>query len=131
MRLAATRPLLALGALLLLSAFSLLGPVRAHADGKQDFTLINKTGLVISYVYVSPHDTDTWGEDIMGKDVIGDGESQDITFDPTEEAKLWDLKCVDDKGDSHIWGKLNLMKISKITLTIKDGTAYETDDAGE
>ena len=72
---------------------------------------------------VSPHDDNQWGEDVMGKDVLDDGESVEIKFSRTETAEDWDLKIMDKEGNSIVWGKLRLTKISKITIHYTDGKA--------
>ncbi len=87
----------------------------AHA-GDQDFTLVNKTGVTISHVMVSPHDDNNWGEDVLGKDTLGDDESVEIKFSRSETAEYWDLKIIDKDGNSIVWGHLNLLKISKIKI---------------
>ena len=51
-------------------------------NDKLDFTLVNKTGLTIVELYVSPTSDDSWGDDILGQDVLKDGEDVDITFSP-------------------------------------------------
>src|SRR6185436_11050352 len=50
----------------------------ASTAADQDFTLVNDTGVVIDKLYVSPHDSDDWEEDILGKDTLASGESLDI-----------------------------------------------------
>lgn len=84
--------------------------------GAQDFKLVNKTGVVISSLYISPSDKEEWGEDILGKDVLGDGENADIKFKRSEKAAKWDLKIEDSQGHSIEWTDLNLLEIEKITL---------------
>lgn len=93
----------------------------APASAAQDFTLINKTGVIINALYISPADKDDWEEDILGKDQLGDGETLDIKFDREEKADKWDLKVQDSKGNSIEWTGLDLLKISKVTLHYKDG----------
>lgn len=104
-------------------AVSFLVTSIALAQGKQDFTLHNKTGVEIHELFVSPHDVNEWEEDILGKDTLPDGESLEINFSRKETAKLWDLKIVDSKGNSIEWENLNLLEISEITLHYKDGKA--------
>jgi hypothetical protein len=94
----------------------------AHA-GDQDFSLVNKTGVVITHVLVSPHEEKSWGEDIMGKDVLGDDEKVDIKFHRSEDAEYWDLKIVDKDGHEIVWENLNLLKISKVTLKYDESKA--------
>ena len=38
--------------------------------GAQDFTLENRTGVTIVSVFVCPNTSKTWGDDIMGQDVL-------------------------------------------------------------
>ncbi len=81
-----------------------------------DFTLVNKTGLTINEVYLSPSDDDEWGEDVMGKDVLANGEKVEITFSSGETSCNWDLKIVDEDKDDVEWTKLNLCTANEITL---------------
>lgn len=81
-----------------------------------DFTLVNRTGLTIMEVYLSPTSSDEWGEDVMGKDVLANREKVDIVFSSAETECNWDLKVVDEDDDSIEWTKLNLCIASEITL---------------
>ena len=93
----------------------------AQTAGAQDFTLVNKTGVEIHALHVSPHGSDDWEEDVLGKDTLPDGATLDIKFDRDEKAALWDLR-IEDKDGNHIeWENLDLLKISKVTLHYKDG----------
>ena len=111
-------------ALAFVFALSMAVAATAFAQGKQDFTLHNQTGVEIHELYVSPHSSDDWQEDVLGRDTLPDGESVDITFSPKEKAKLWDLKVVDSKGNSITWESLNLLEISEVTLHYKNGKAW-------
>lgn len=121
MRLSGLRPLRVLVALSLLTLF--VSPP-AFAQGKQDFTLVNATGIEIHELYVSPHKSDDWEEDILGQDTLPEGESVAIHFSPKDKAKLWDLKIVDKDGHSVEWESLNLLEIAKVTLHYKKGRAW-------
>ncbi len=106
-----------MGALLVIAA-----PQASNA-GEQDFTLVNKTGVEINALYVSPADQKEWGEDILGKDTLPAGETTDIEFDPEEEAAKWDLRIEDKQGNSIEWTDLDLTEISKVTLNYANGKA--------
>jgi hypothetical protein len=90
-------------------------------EGKQDFTLVNQTGVEIDKVYISPHDANEWQEDILGQDTLPTGQSVDIKFHRNEKAAQWDLRIEDSKGNAIEWENLNLLEISKVTLFYKDG----------
>ena len=84
--------------------------------GDQDFSLVNRTGLTVVELYVSPANDDHWGEDVLGRDVLKNGETVDIKFSRSEDTCNWDIKIVDDDEDDVVWEDFNLCKISKITL---------------
>jgi hypothetical protein len=98
--------------------------VSAARAGDQDFTLVNNTGIEIHSLHVAPHSSDEWGEDILGKDTLANGESLEITFGKHDRAHHWDLKIEDEKGNSVTWENLDLMKIEEVTLHLKDGKAW-------
>lgn len=89
--------------------------------GDQDFTLVNKTGVEIYSVYVSPHDADDWQDDVLDEDTLDDGEQVDITFSRKERTEMWDLRIEDEDGDSLEWENLDLTEVSKVTLHSKKG----------
>lgn len=96
---------------------------RASAQAAQDFTLVNKTGVEIYALYVTPHSANKWGEDILGIDTLAANEVADISFSPRERAKFWDLRVEDEEGTYIEWERLNLLEISKVTLYYNNGKA--------
>jgi len=92
----------------------------ASAQGAQDFTVVNKTGIEIYALFVAPHDSDDWGDDILGQDTLGHNEELDITFSRKEKAKLWDLRIEDSAGNYIEWESINLLKVSEVTLYYKN-----------
>jgi hypothetical protein len=104
--------------------------VSAANQNKQDFTLHNETGLEIKEVYISPTAADEWEEDILGTDTLASGDSVDITFTRRHE-DMWDMKVVFRNGKSNIWTKLNLSKITDITLSFKGGKPWATWKNGD
>src|ERR1700691_4080155 len=96
----------------------------AARAGDQDFTLVNKTGVEIHSLHVAPHSGDEWGEDILGKDTLANGDSLEITFGKHDRAHHWDLRIEDEKGNTLTWENLDLMSISEVTLHFKDGKAW-------
>lgn len=101
----------------------ILAAVSGKAQGAQDFTLVNKTGVEIYALYVTPHNAEDWGDDILGADTLAVGGTLEITFSRKEKAKLWDLRVEDEDGNFIEWERLNLLEISKVTLFYKNGKA--------
>jgi hypothetical protein len=111
-------------ALAAICALSMMLLPAAFAQGQQDFTVVNRTGVEINRLYVSPHSTKDWEEDILGQDTLADGDSVNIHFSRTEKAAKWDLRIEDSDGNGIEWTNLNLLEISKLTLHYKDGKAW-------
>jgi hypothetical protein len=91
----------------------------AFADPR-NFTVVNNSSLTITHLYVSTTDTQSWEEDILGKDVLGPGESWDITFskyDGDGGKCLYDIKAVGKEGQEGVQYKLNLCEITTFTWT--------------
>lgn len=97
--------------------------VEVSAQASQDFVLVNKTGVEIYALYVSPHSENVWGEDILEADTMLANETYDITFSRSERAKYWDLRVEDSEGNYIVWESLNLLEISKVTLYYRNGKA--------
>ena len=116
-----TRSLLMLALTVGMLYFSAVTEVSAQAA--QDFHLINKTGVEINALYISPHSTDDWEEDILGVETLAADDELDISFSRSEKARLWDLRIEDEDGSYIVWENLNLLTISNITLYYKNGKA--------
>jgi hypothetical protein len=83
----------------------------------QNFTLNNNTGHVVVTLNVSPSNEDTWGEDILGRDVLANGESAQITFARAETQCLWDIRATYDDGDTTDARGVNLCELTTVNLT--------------
>ncbi len=112
---------------LVLGAMAML-PGTALADGKQNFSLLNKTGYTISEVYVAPSKSSSWEEDILGRDVLPDGTAVDIVFSRKEKSCKWDLKVIYDDGEEAEWDNFDLCTVSKIAISYnrKSGETWAT-----
>jgi hypothetical protein len=111
--------------LIALSAIALFLTASSFArPGKQDFVLHNDTGVEIHELYVSPHSSGDWENDILGRDTLAASESVKIVFEDQKKEGKWDLKVVDGNKHSIEWDNLDLAKISEVTLHYKDGKAW-------
>lgn len=100
--------------------------IATNAQAGQDFTLVNKTGVEIYALYVTPHNADEWGDDILGVDTLAAGKTLDITFARKEKAKYWDLRIEDEEGNFIEWENLNLLQIDTLTLFYNNRKATAT-----
>jgi hypothetical protein len=63
------------------------------------FTLNNNTDYTLMEFYASPTDVSNWEEDILGADVLGTGQSVQITIADGRSTCDYDLRMVFDDGD--------------------------------
>lgn len=87
----------------------------AHASDA-DFVLKNKTGYQIDEVYVGPHSSRNWGNDIMGSASLSDGQTATITFPHASTACKFDIKVKYNDGDTAEWGNIDLCQYESISL---------------
>jgi hypothetical protein len=85
-----------------------------------DFTLINRTRSGIRAVYVSPHDSAGWEENVLGDEKLYNGQMVTIRFRPEAQAAVWDLRVELNHQDKAEWKNLTLREISKIILRVSE-----------
>ena len=83
----------------------------------QDFTIVNHTGHSVLTLNVSPSASNQWGPDILGVEVLHNGESGHVSFDPDEDHCMYDIRVTYDDGDTGDWRQINLCQTSEIELT--------------
>jgi hypothetical protein len=84
---------------------------------QQDFTITNHTGHTIVTLNVSPNNDDHWGPDILGRDVLNNGEQTAIRFDRNEEQCSWDIKVTYDDGTDNDLRAVNLCETTEVEFT--------------
>jgi hypothetical protein len=84
---------------------------------QQDFTVTNHTGHVIVTLNVSPNNDDHWGPDILGRDVLANGEQAAVTFDRNEDQCSWDIKVTYDDGTNNDLRAVNLCETTEVEFT--------------
>lgn len=105
-----------LGIAMAVAVIGFTSPV-AHAD-QRDFTLVNNTGATIEFVYVSPSNVTDWGEDVLGRSVLLDGEDVFIYFSRfSPDSCLYDIKVVTDEGDEGVLNQVNLCEVDTVRFS--------------
>jgi hypothetical protein len=84
---------------------------------QQDFTIVNDTGQAVLTLNVSPTSENSWGPDILGVDILANGESAEVSFDRDEEECVWDVRVTYEDGDTGDWRGINLCETVTVTLT--------------
>ena len=97
---------------LLVSAMS-----TAAFAAQQDFTVTNHTGHTIVTLNVSPNNDSRWGPDILGREVLNNGEQAEVTFSRNEDQCSWDIKVTYDDGTNNDLRAVNLCETTEVEFT--------------
>jgi hypothetical protein len=73
----------------------------ALADAQSRITIKNSTGADIYELYVSDSGTNDWEEDVLGRDILENGDSLRLRINGSYQK--FDLKSVDGNGNSSSW----------------------------
>ncbi|UYV18317.1 hypothetical protein K1Y77_12600 [Halomonas qaidamensis] len=90
-----------LAALLMLCSSSLVMAADYYVD------ITNRTGYTLYYMYVSPADSKNWEEDVLGNDVLMDGDTQRVTI-TGYNSPIFDIRLVDEDEDSYTFWNVDV-----------------------
>lgn len=79
------------------------------------FTLVNNSSANLVELYVSPHEADDWGDNILTVDMLKAGEQGNVTIADGETTCDYDLRFVMDNGVTAD-GTQDLCKLQTFTL---------------
>ena len=79
------------------------------------FTLVNASSVNLQELYVSAHEADTWGDDILGVDVLESGAQGTVTIADGKTVCDYDLRFVAD-GGQEVTATQNLCDLNTFTL---------------
>jgi hypothetical protein len=97
--------------------------------GDADFLLVNRTGYDIREIYVSPAKQKRWGQDRLGRSVLGNRQQRQFKFGAFADC-IQDMRIVfDDDGSEVVWERLDLCELEKIILRYNRNTGEVFLDA--
>lgn len=86
-------------------------------QARQNFTVNNQTGHTVMTLNVSASNDDNWGPDILGSQVLQNGQSAEVTFGRNESQCLWDIRATYDDGGTTDARGINLCEVAVVNLT--------------
>jgi hypothetical protein len=78
--------------------------------------IVNNTGVPMTHFYASTSDTDEWEEDILGRDILDDGEEVNVNIDDGSGECMYDFKGVFKGGQSVVKKKVDVCHIGTFTF---------------
>lgn len=98
---------------------ALIAPGAVAQTASVSFELTNRTGYTLTHIYISLPSNDSWEEDILGDQVVENGETVEITVDDGLEACEYDLRYDFSDGDSLIEESVDLCAIDGESYTVQ------------
>jgi len=83
--------------------------------GEPSVTIVNNTGFDIYFLYVSHANSDGWEEDVLGNNILENGNSIQVSL---PRGGRWDIKLEDEDGDSYT--KYGIKANSQTVFTLDD-----------
>jgi hypothetical protein len=78
--------------------------------------IVNNTGVPMTNFYASASETNDWEEDILGRDILDDGEEVRVNIDDGSGECMFDFKGVFKGGQSVVKKKIDVCHIGKFTF---------------
>ncbi|MFN0247664.1 MAG: hypothetical protein ACKV2T_12330 [Kofleriaceae bacterium] len=98
-----------------------LGVLGACADDGSDLdstlTIENESSYAFGEIYLSPEDAASWGQDLLGTDILAPGEVLELSGVACD---IYDIRIVDDEGDDCVLPSVDLCL---------DNAVWSIDDA--
>lgn len=79
------------------------------------YELINDSGLTLMEFYTSPVDDGTWGDDLLGANVLASGESGAVTIADGESTCAYDLRFIFEDGQELV-DSVDICEMASYTL---------------
>ncbi|TKA94960.1 hypothetical protein FAZ78_19440 [Cereibacter changlensis] len=100
-----------------LLSLGLLGAVAGPAAAAdRRVQIVNETGFTMVEFYGSNKGSQSWEEDILGQDVLEDGQSVVINFDDESGYCKFDFRAVFEDGDEVVEAGVNVCEIGSFTF---------------
>jgi len=109
--------------LLLVAGLSLISSKKSSAQALT-FDVVNNTGVTLVDVYVTPAETENWGQDILPNNLFEDGSTITVNI-PAEYGTtcMFDMKITDGNGGHITFTGIDACKL--VTLQINGDATYQ------
>jgi len=103
------------------------GAFALYAQNLPSVQIVNNTGYAIYHISVTPSSEDEWGDDLLGEDILEDGEIFTLRLSyPLSTENVYDFGIQDEDGDYYFKWEVTVSNNARIVFTLDD--LYEDDD---
>lgn len=87
-----------------------------------DYSFVNYSGRIIKYLYITATGYDSWGSDILGSSVLGNGDRVGLRYN--DDYRYYDVKVVFSDGSDVVFGGHDYRSLWRLTIFHKGGNTY-------
>lgn len=91
-------------------------PGATVGTARQNFSVVNATGHTVVTLNVSPTSENEWGPDILGTQVLRNGQTAQVVFDRAESQCNYDIRATYDDSDTTDMRNVNLCQVGTVNL---------------
>lgn len=99
------------------AAAALLALATPASANDYQVEIVNKTGMALKHFYASVTATDDWEEDILGRDVLDDGDSFVANIDDGSGKCMYDFKGVFENGQFLVHKNIDVCSVHTYTYS--------------
>ncbi|MEN1727637.1 MAG: hypothetical protein AAGJ52_04280 [Pseudomonadota bacterium] len=90
------------------------------ASAQEDYVIdiTNNTGYTVMFLNVSPASTDEWEEDVMGDEVLMDGDTFRLLLEGYD-SPIFDVRLIDEDGDTYTFMGVDV-SVDDLEVTLAD-----------
>jgi hypothetical protein len=97
------------------------GSGNGSVDSQQSVRITNNTGYTVYFSYVSRTSSNSWGQDVLGNDVLRSGQSVTVRLpSPLSVTNKSDIRLTDLEGDTYTKYNVTVTPNSAMEFTIRD-----------
>jgi hypothetical protein len=108
--------------LFVLGLFLLLGVFSVSAQNLPSIRIVNNTGYDVYYIFISPSESNEWGEDFLGDEgILSDGETfHTQLMYPLNRVDTYDIYIEDEYGEMYTKEEVKIRDNERIEFTEDD-----------
>ena len=88
----------------------------------RNFSFVNYSGKIISYLYISRVGYNKWGDDILGSSVLGQGDSHPCRYN--DSYRYFDVKVVFSDGRDAVFSGHDFRSLWRLTIFQRNSGGY-------
>jgi hypothetical protein len=106
---------------ILTGLFLFAGLFLLSAQNMPSINIVNNTGYDIYFLYVSPSESDEWGDDILGDAILEDGKTFNYRLSQSlGNVSTYDFLAEDEDDEPYIKWEITITNNGKIVFTPDD-----------